>query len=100
MSAFRCPIHDCLSTGVISVHQFAHKEMVSQQFVVMVAARIRALSNVILFRANHIFQAIAMKIVGQSALCAGWTNLGLVTKSQTVHSPCKFWISKLLHGKV
>jgi hypothetical protein len=52
-------------------HRLAHKQIVSQQFAVMVAAGIRALSNVILFRANHIFQAITMKIVDQFTLCAG-----------------------------
>jgi hypothetical protein len=61
------------------LHWLAHKLMVSQQFVSMVAAIMCTLSNVFLFQANQMFQAIAMKIVGQSTLRAGCTYLGLVT---------------------
>jgi hypothetical protein len=57
------------------------------------------LSKDFLFRVSQMFQAIAMKIVAHTALCAGCTNLGLVTMSRTVLSPYKFWMLKFLQRK-
>jgi hypothetical protein len=73
--------------------------MVSQQFDSMEVAIMRTLSKAFLFRVSHMFQTIAMKIGGHSALCAGCTNLELVTISRTVLSPCKFWMLKFLRGR-